>query len=68
MAKPRTFLLEATFGVVTVASPLTVRFNGTAAADAVVVALANEDYTPTMGDEVLILKVGAAWMVWGSYA
>lgn len=53
------------FGEVTDDSPLTVRFNGSDAADAVSGVYRLADYTPTVGHVVLLLRVGALWVIVG---
>lgn len=55
-----------TFGKVTATSPLTIQFNGTAPADAVSGPLALSTYSPTVGDNVVLLKVGPAYVALGA--
>jgi hypothetical protein len=54
-----------TFGEVTATAPLTVRFNGTAAADAVQ-GVQPAGYTPAVGDTAVLLKVGSTWLAIGA--
>lgn len=56
---------RTTFGKVTATSPLTVQFNGTAAADAVAGMKRLSSYTPTNGDLVQLDLVGSIWIVQG---
>lgn len=55
---------STTFGVVTDDSPLTVRFNG---ATAGVEVLKLTSYTPTVADEVVLLRVGLDWICLGEF-
>lgn len=54
-----------TFGKVTATSPLTIQFNGTAAADAVAGVKRLSSYTATIADTVALLRVGTVWVVLG---
>lgn len=55
-------------GEVTVASPLTVRFEGTAVADAVTGVVALSTYTPAVNDTVLLLRFRGTWIALGALA
>lgn len=54
-----------TYGVVTATSPLTVRISGDTTGTPIARALTA--YTPTVGDEVALLRVGADWICLGDY-
>lgn len=55
-----------TFGEVTATAPLTVRFNGTAAADAVAGPVALSTYTPAVGDKAVLIRLGPLWIAIGT--
>lgn len=53
---------------VTATSPLTVRFEGTAVADAVEGAVALSTYTPAVNDIALLVLVRGTWIALGAIA
>lgn len=54
------------YGEVTVSSPLTVRFPGTSAADAVEGALRLKSYSPAVGETAVLVQVGPAYVAIGA--
>ncbi len=60
--------METAWGEVITTAPLTVRFNGTADADAVAVPLKDDAYSASVGHKVWLLKLGSRWMVGGRFS
>lgn len=57
-----------TYGKVTATDPVAVQFNGTAPGSAVSGILAVDDFTPEVGDVVILIRVGPAWVILGTVA
>lgn len=56
-----------TFGIVVATDPLRVRFNAADDPAGVPIDITPTDYTPTVDDEVLLLRVGLDWACMGPY-
>lgn len=57
-----------TYGKITSADPIAVQFNGTASGSAVSGVLAVDDFTPEVGDLVILVRVGPSWVILGTIA